>query len=188
MPECPLARRWSTVSRSPNHRDDHSATGRGVSPVIGVVLMVAITVVLSAVIGTYVLDVGVRSGEPAPTASLVVDAEPAANLLRLEHRGGDGLDASRTRIVLVNGSSGSRLAWPAASRPVILSAGHAANLTLDADGGTGDETVDWDGDGTTEYVGDGADDVSGVRPGVTYTIQLVDTDSQRVFFETTVRA
>jgi flagellin-like protein len=33
-------------------------TDRGVSPVVGVILMVAITVILAAVIGTFVLDLG----------------------------------------------------------------------------------------------------------------------------------
>jgi flagellin-like protein len=36
----------------------YSKTDRGVSPVVGVILMVAITVILAAVIGTFVLDLG----------------------------------------------------------------------------------------------------------------------------------
>jgi len=45
---------------------------RGVSPVIGVILMVAITVILAAVIGTFVLGLG-DSLQQAPQAQL--DAE-----------------------------------------------------------------------------------------------------------------
>jgi len=39
-------------------RDSLRADERGVSPVIGVILMVAITVILAAVIGTFVLNLG----------------------------------------------------------------------------------------------------------------------------------
>ncbi len=42
---------------------------RAVSPVIGVILMVAITVILAAVIGTFVLGLGDSLGDTAPQAS-----------------------------------------------------------------------------------------------------------------------
>ncbi|WP_435098460.1 type IV pilin [Halarchaeum sp. P4] len=45
------------------------ADDRGVSPVIGVILMVAITVILAAVIGTFVLGLGNQVGSQAPQAS-----------------------------------------------------------------------------------------------------------------------
>ncbi|GAB7010020.1 type IV pilin [Halorubrum trueperi] len=46
---------------------------RAVSPVIGVILMVAITVILAAVIGTFVLGLGDQLGESAPQASFSTD-------------------------------------------------------------------------------------------------------------------
>lgn len=46
---------------------------RGVSPVIGVILMVAITVILAAVIGTFVLGLGDSLGDSAPQATLQCD-------------------------------------------------------------------------------------------------------------------
>jgi flagellin-like protein len=42
---------------------------RAVSPVIGVILMVAITVILAAVIGTFVLGLGDQLGDTAPSSS-----------------------------------------------------------------------------------------------------------------------
>jgi flagellin-like protein len=48
------------------------ATGRGVSPVIGVILMVAITVILSAVIATFVLTIA-DGQESAPAATFEVE-------------------------------------------------------------------------------------------------------------------
>ena len=51
----------------------HSNTeDRAVSPVIGVILMVAITVILAAVIGTFVLGLG-ESVEQNPSAGVTVD-------------------------------------------------------------------------------------------------------------------
>ncbi|OYR73301.1 type IV pilin [Halorubrum ezzemoulense] len=47
---------------------------RGVSPVIGVILMVAITVILAAVIGTFVLGLGDQIGGSA-TAGVTVDGD-----------------------------------------------------------------------------------------------------------------
>jgi len=62
---------------------------RGVSPVIGVILMVAITVILAAVIGTFVLGLG-DSLEQAPQAQL--DAEiDGSGQLDIVHNGGDSI-------------------------------------------------------------------------------------------------
>lgn len=48
---------------------------RAVSPVIGVILMVAITVILAAVIGTFVLGLGDQVSESAPQAAFSASAE-----------------------------------------------------------------------------------------------------------------
>ncbi|QLG63735.1 type IV pilin [Halorarum salinum] len=48
---------------------------RAVSPVIGVILMVAITVILAAVIGTFVLGLGNNLGDTAPNANFDFDYE-----------------------------------------------------------------------------------------------------------------
>ena len=56
---------------------------RGVSPVIGVILMVAITVILAAVIAAFVLGIG-DTDEPAPTTQFDVDASGELNLDTVE--------------------------------------------------------------------------------------------------------
>ena len=55
---------------------------RGVSPVIGVILMVAITVILAAVIGTFVLGLG-ESVETNPTAGISIDDNETVTLISL---------------------------------------------------------------------------------------------------------
>ncbi len=65
---------------------------RGVSPVIGVILMVAITVILAAVIGTFVLGLG-DSLQQAPQAQLDAESAEAGNIT-ISHNGGDSIPES----------------------------------------------------------------------------------------------
>ena len=65
---------------------------RGVSPVIGVILMVAITVILAAVIGTFVLGLGDSLGDNQPTAQLSVELNSSSNVT-ISHNGGDAIRA-----------------------------------------------------------------------------------------------
>ena len=57
-----------------------------VSPVIGVILMVAITVILAAVIATFVLGLGDSLSETAPQASFSFDYQ--TDQLTVTHSGG----------------------------------------------------------------------------------------------------
>jgi flagellin-like protein len=54
--------------------NQNTADDRAVSPVIGVILMVAITVILAAVIGTFVLGLGDQLSDSAPQASFDIDS------------------------------------------------------------------------------------------------------------------
>ncbi|MFC6951938.1 type IV pilin N-terminal domain-containing protein [Halorubellus litoreus] len=64
-----------------------------VSPVIGVILMVAITVILAAVIGAFVLGIG-GSQEQTPQASFSYEAPSGGGAVDVTHQGGDSIDAS----------------------------------------------------------------------------------------------
>jgi flagellin-like protein len=81
-----------------------------VSPVIGVILMVAITVILAAVIGTFVLGLGDQVSSTNPQASFSFDYDNAVNngdfsgqmdndgnagTLTITHDGGDGINENR---------------------------------------------------------------------------------------------
>jgi flagellin-like protein len=74
-----------------------SDDSRAVSPVIGVILMVAITVILAAVIGTFVLGLGDQV-ESAPQASFDFDYDASSNEVTIRHRGGDNIDPSNVEI------------------------------------------------------------------------------------------
>jgi flagellin-like protein len=74
---------------------------RAVSPVIGVLLMVAVVVILAAVVGTFVLGVGTQMADPAPQASFDFaydGAGAAAPNFTVAHTGGDALDRSNVVI------------------------------------------------------------------------------------------
>mgnify|MGYP006279489007 CR=1 FL=1 len=81
---------------------------RAVSPVIGVILMVAITVILAAVIGTFVLGLGDQVGDSAPQAQFTFDQSGEAGTsgaeVTITHDGGDTIDAADLT-VSINGSS-----------------------------------------------------------------------------------
>ena len=74
-----------------------------VSPVIGVILMVAITVILAAVIGTFVLGLGNDLQQNSPTASFSMDFNSSGVLVT--HEGGDTI--KKKNILKITGSSGS---------------------------------------------------------------------------------
>ncbi|QWC18978.1 type IV pilin N-terminal domain-containing protein [Halorubrum sp. 2020YC2] len=71
-----------------------NADDRAVSPVIGVILMVAITVILAAVIGTFVLGLGDQLGDTAPQASFdVVNVSDSEGNVTFAKTGGQTIAA-----------------------------------------------------------------------------------------------
>ena len=91
-----------------------------VSPVIGVILMVAITVILAAVIGTFVLGLGDQVSNTNPQASFTFNYDSSAGSatcgatqlgsdgdLTVTHDGGDEITGSQ--LFLTDGAT--KLAW-----------------------------------------------------------------------------
>jgi flagellin-like protein len=77
-----------------------------VSPVIGVILMVAITVILAAVIASFVLGLG-DSTNTTPQASFDWDYDQSNDALTITHESGDTIDGDKMAIVtsgVVDGS------------------------------------------------------------------------------------
>lgn len=90
---------------------------RGVSPVIAVILMVAITVILAAVVGSFVLDIGSGVSDAPPSASFSVERDTQTiqlyspddtrelSTLYLTHTGGESLKRENIRVT-VDGEQG----------------------------------------------------------------------------------
>ena len=73
---------------------------RAVSPVIGVILMVAITVILAAVIGVFVLGLGDAVQQTAPNTNLDHSWDGDENeQLTIVHNGGDSLSSDEVYLV-----------------------------------------------------------------------------------------
>jgi flagellin-like protein len=108
-----------------------------VSPVIGVILMVAITVILAAVIGTFVLGLGGNVNQ-TPQASFTFEftadastgGSTSGDYINITHDGGDTLQASNLEVV-----GGGQSLWDGSS-------GYVSNV------GTGDGSATWSGDVT----------------------------------------
>ncbi|MDB2223467.1 type IV pilin N-terminal domain-containing protein [Halorubrum ezzemoulense] len=99
---------------------------RAVSPVIGVILMVAITVILAAVIGTFVLGLGDSLGQAQPTAQLSVDSTDFSNdAVTIAHGGGDPIEGDDLQVTLNGTEAGSSAQFPSGQ----FSVGETQELT-----------------------------------------------------------
>ncbi len=80
-----------------------------VSPVIGVILMVAITVILAAVIAAFVFGMGTPTA--APQASIVISSTSATtDTINLTHRGGEAIDLGKVKAIITQGSNRMEIA------------------------------------------------------------------------------
>jgi len=126
---------WCKTMDFKNLLDDEKA----VSPVIGVILMVAITVILAAVIGTFVLGLGDQVQETTPNANFAFDYTEGdtADTLEITHETGDKLEAPNVEVVVSGASPESvddTYAWDTdldGGDPV--SAGSSVTLDSDTD-------------------------------------------------------
>ena len=123
---------------------------RAVSPVIGVILMVAITVILAAVIGTFVLGLG-DSVESAPQATLQIQENTdAVDQFDIRHRGGDRIDFNEFSVV-VDGSDDDDGSYSYADSANddeyesdggdVITVGESHTITLGGASGDGEEEV-----------------------------------------------
>jgi len=123
-----------------------------VSPVIGVILMVAITVILAAVIGAFVLDIG-GSQQQVPQASFDAEQDGSGDgsTITFSHQGGDSIKAGNLEIV-TDGDSADYGTMPittpfesASSDDV--SSGSTQEVNVDSDDAIGDTlSIVWESD------------------------------------------
>ncbi|GGL45952.1 hypothetical protein GCM10009039_00360 [Halocalculus aciditolerans] len=91
----------------PDSADRLGSESRGVSNVIGIVMLVGITVLLGAVVGSAALHLGGDVGPTQPNAQLAVEdaselvgESAGANVLEITHEGGDDLETTGLRLVI----------------------------------------------------------------------------------------
>ncbi len=137
-----------------------SPDNRAVSPVIGVILMVAITVILAAVIGGFVLGLG-GDLQSAPQAQLEASYTTAGNDgVELSHNGGDPI--------------------PMGDLDIKFASDPAQDFADATDSGS-------DGPDTEFQVGDNAQFTS-ISVGDEIRVQVIHTPSESVLLDTTVES
>jgi len=130
-----------------------------VSPVIGVILMVAITVILAAVIASFVLGLGNQTGTGAPTTTIGFDYEQtesgnsgqkAWGILEVSHDGGDSIKYQELYLRGSGFNATSGRCSPSAADPDWARDGSSGGCSVsNADGGT-----NFNGESSAEaYVG-----------------------------------
>jgi len=114
--------------------------------------MVAITVILAAVIGAFVLDIGQAPSEGAPQAQLGLAYEQTdsdVDSITLEHNGGDDVPLDDYDVIIANSEQGTAASYFASEGEVLQAGGE---VTRNTEGDTFDEgqsiKIVWDEDGT----------------------------------------
>ncbi len=127
-----------------------------VSPVIGVILMVAITVVLAAVVFVLVSDLGGDS-EIASFPQVKLSEATTAGNIAMEHRGGDCI-VINDYTFQIDGAAATVYSDAAATTAYTLTSTFCVGQTLYLDG----------------------------TDGTTHTVKVIDKDAQSVVFERTI--
>jgi flagellin-like protein len=120
---------------------------RAVSPVIGVILMVAITVILAAVIGTFVLGLGDQVQQTSPNAQWDWDESSSSPELVLTQTGGDTIPPARLSVSGSNAASCDTTgAWSGLNSESEISAGASCDV-LSGNSPSGTYRLTWTAEG-----------------------------------------
>lgn len=146
---------------------------RGISPVVGVVLLVAITLLLASVVGAVVL--GIDGERASPNAAVQLTADAASDRVQVRHFSGSDLPADHTRIVWEVGDD--RFVTDPADAERLFRAGQSVTATFD---GATAATGQWWG-----FPSPAAHDI---EPGEKVTVTLYDTRSDKPVVRQSVTA
>lgn len=128
---------------------------RAVSPVIGVILMVAITVILAAVIATFVLDMGDSMGEGSVNAAVDTDVsntdgeitftlEQEGNAEQFLVRNDTGLDGDESVDLNFSGVGSTDKLGNSTAGSDLKDAGKVNIVAVDGNAETVIGSVEWD--------------------------------------------
>ena len=145
-----------------------------VSPVIGVILMVAITVILAAVIAAFVFNMG-GGAEKAPTASIVAANNPDTTEydLKINHKGGDLLKGGDWKLSVVEVGDAPQFNNSVSGSDLAVGNQIVVNLTTTTASIITNSTVTG-GSGTT------------LSPNTKYDVKLVHVPSNAMLIDTVI--
>ncbi|SES64933.1 flagellin N-terminal-like domain-containing protein [Methanococcoides vulcani] len=155
---------------------------KGVTPVIGVMLMIVVTVILAAAVSSYAGSI--KTQELPPQATFAVSADASDNLIFIEALGGDNVYQGNLKIEIASGvplMSGYANMSNVDFTPNVdyLGAGGVAKLSVEDynDWSTGDKIG-------IKFTGD--DIKQSVAIGDSFRLTLIDADSGQTIFSTNV--
>jgi FlaG/FlaF family flagellin (archaellin) len=146
--------------------------------------MVAITVILAAVIGAFVLQLGDSVSQTAPQASVGVDSITVADdQIVLQHSGGDTIELADTRIIVENEEEAT-LTWDGTNEDPFATADELyINTTDGAENSTANSYVSG-----SSYNVDNGPTAYNLESDDQLTITLIDKSSGEIIFEREIRA
>jgi len=150
----------------------------GVTPVIGVMLMIVVTVILAAAVSSYAGSM--ESQDSAPQATFSTEASYSDEVIELNHLGGDTLYRSNIKIGIESGNppiTGYVETENVTFSPKAdyLRPGDLATIEFIAD-------TDWQGNPYTVFLGDNIHQSAYI--GEPFRITLIDTVSGQTIFST----
>mgnify|MGYP006284982963 FL=1 len=121
-------------------KDFVSGNDRAVSPVIGVILMVAITVILAAVIGTFVLGLG-DSVQQNVQAGATVNGDADANTISVTYNSAQDSATELSATYYSGGSAQSTLGMSTIGESVTFSPGSGGDYRVVVTATNGDTST-----------------------------------------------
>lgn len=180
-------------------------TDRAVSPVIGVVLMVGITVIMGAVVGTTVLGMSDYLESAAPQAQLSVtdvqvnhgnDSNVNAATIVIRHAGGENFKLDKTDIIVKTDGETTRFNEPDSDGKAVIRTASSFRIRVDDDPDDTPPNVEQEAvtaGGTRvwnstrdEAITDLTSSTDSGRIGSRLTITIVDTGSGEIIFDRTI--
>jgi flagellin-like protein len=148
-----------------------------VSPVIGVILMVAITVILAAVIAAFVFGMGGNLSQAPPTVSITASSNSATSEedIIIEHSGGDVLKGSEWKLCVV--ATGNNTAYAFSLAADDFAVGDQLVISIG-------ETIDDPDSGFANGLYSGAGDTFDL--GAKYDVKMVHIPSNSLVLDTVV--
>lgn len=160
------------MKRSSSYKPSRSVSHHRASPVLGVLVMVAVTVLFVAVLGVFSFGFTLDSFS-SPQVSMSTELNVPNDQIRITQIGGDSLSVETTRVVVVNESGGQQLEFHSVDGTEPFRVGESMVIVT--------TTGSLDG-----WVLEPGSQTFTLQGGTTYTIGIVDTRSDTLLYRTSL--
>lgn len=158
--------------------DRSTDADRAASSIIGLGVIVAVTVIIAAVLGTFVFGIGSELNEPPPVATFSVTAQDGGNTIEVTHEEGEALVADQVLVVASNGVG--RVGFTSEDTGQLYPGDTFTIKTVTP----GPKLTNWPDAKFDERTGSGFD----IKEDDEVTVLIIDVKGRHLVFETTVVA